>query len=511
MNNEIRKGLIYFRVSTEEQVEFGVSLEYQEKTCYEYAKRNGIEIFEAFHDDGVSAKTTRRDGLQDLLAFCKKNYRSIDCLIVYKIDRLTRSVNDYGTISFLLNKLNIRLISVTEAIDNTPTGKYVGNLMAAFAQLDNEVRSERVSSCMNEIFMQGFWCWDAPIGYLNTRNSTGRKTVTQDPERAPLIKLLFEEYSTGLYTLEEVRKMINKKGLRTKKGNAISKQNISKIISRKFYCGTMELKGVEQKGKHEPIITEELFYKCQKILKGYGIKNYSSKNKNSEDFPLRHFAICGCCGRPLTASFSSGKSGRKFPYYRCYNSDCPSKKSIAKDKIEKEFVEYLKEIAPNEKYLKCIKPIIIDVWRTKYKEMNGERTKIERDIEGLKKEKTELIAMKKRGLLSDEDFLEDLDKIKNRITDKHIKLEEAKIEDFDIEEAIEYVFGFISKISRLWEEADFKSKVKIQSSIFPEKVVYQYNGFETPNLSLLFQQKKEFCNSNSLVVASRGIEPLLPG
>ena len=510
MNSEIRKGLIYFRVSTEEQAQFGVSLDQQEKSCFDHAKRNNIEIIKAFHDDGVSAKTTKRDGLQDMMSYCKKNHKYLDCVIVYKIDRLTRNLNDYTNILIMLNKLGIRLISITEPLDNTAMGNCIGNIMASFAQFDNEVKGERVTSCMKEKILQGYWCGIAPIGYLNSRDGFNKKVIILDPEKAPLVKFIFEKFSTGLFTLEEIKQMVNKKNLRTKKGKVISNQIMSKLIRNKFYYGMMEWKGEEQKGNYEPLITEELFDKCQRLLKT-GKTEEHSKDKKNGDFPLKHFAICGFCGRPLTASFSTGKSGKKFPYYRCYNAKCPSKKSIAKKKLEKEFIKYLKKITPNEDYLKYIKPIIIDVWDTKYKEINQEREKAEIRIEELKKEKAELMAMKKRGLLSDADFMEELHNTKEQILEEQIKLEETKLENFDIREAVDYVFDFIQKMSRLWEKADFESKVKIQSLIFPEKVIYQYNGFETPHLSVLFAQKKEFCNSLSPMVPPRRIELLFSG
>lgn len=172
--------------------------------------------------------------------------------------------------------------------------------------------------------------------------------------------------------------------------------------------------------------------------------------------------------------------------------------------MEEEFIGYLEEITPKEEYLRFMKPIIIDVWNRRYREINREREELEKDIEKLRKEKTELVTLKTRGLLPDEDFVEELDRIKGRIADEQIKLEETRIENFKIEEATEYVFSFVRRMSRLWKEAEYDSKLRIQSLIFPEKVVYRYGGFETPRLSVLFQQKTELCNSVSPVVASRG-------
>ena len=510
MKNEIKKGLIYFRVSTEEQAQFGISLDQQKNSCLEYAQKNNIEIVKIFHDDGASAKTTNRIGLQNLIGFCKK-HKNVDCIIIYKIDRLSRSAYDYAKLFSLFSKLKIKLISVTEAINDTPMGKFMGTFMAANAQLDNDMKSERVTSCMTEKFKQGFWCWEAPIGYLNSTDKFDKKNIVIDKKKAPLIKLIFEKYSTGLYTLEEIRNIVNKKGLRTKKGNEISNQTIGKIIRRSFYFGIMKRKGEDQKGNYKPIISERLFYKCQQLLRDIKKGNAVVKSKNNEDFPLRHFVVCTYCGRPLTASFSTGRWGGKFPYYRCYNSKCPSKKSIAKDIIEGEFVDHLKKITPEKKYMNKIKPIIVDIWKTKYKEMNKELSNKSKILEELKKEKVELIRMKKKNLIDDEDFTEEFSKIKQQIIEHQTALNETELKEFNIKEVTDYVFSFVEEVAELWETTTSEEKIKIQGLIFPEKPLYKYNGFETPNISLVFAQKRELATTKSPIVPPRGIEPLLPG
>lgn len=509
MKNNKKQGVIYYRVSTEDQAQNGVSLEQQRKACLEYAQRNDIEIIENFHDDGLSAKTTDRQELQNLLKFCAKKDKAVDCVIVYKIDRLSRNLNDYTNIFVLLNKLKIKLISTTEAIDDTPTGKFIGNIMAASAQFDNDIKSQRISACMAEKLNQGIWCWKAPLGYLNSRDNLNRKNIAVDKKRSSLIKFIFEKFSTGFYSLEEIRKMANKKGLRTWKDKEISLQFIYKIITDKFYIGIMTIKGKEYKGTHKVFVDEKTFYKCQEKIKGP--RSNISHNRIDENFPLRNFVVCAYCNRPLTAAFSRNRWGKRYPYYRCYNSKCLSKKSITKKKIENEFYVYLERITPEKKYLNAFKAVLIDVWQTRYKEVNQNREMTIKELDDLRQEKKKLIDMKKKELLSDEDFREEFEKVKQEIIDKEIILDETKAEEFDIDGAITCVFNFIADTPEFWQSADYDQKIKIQGLIFREKPIYDYSGFETPKISLLFQQKKELAYANSSIVASRGIEPLLPG
>ena len=506
------KGIIYYRVSTEDQAQFGVSLEQQKKSCLNYAETNGIEIIKMFHDDGVSAKTADRPSLQAMLQFCTQKGKGIDCVIVYKIDRLTRNVNDYTNILLLLKKLGIRFISTSEAgIDDTPIGKFIGNLMASSAQLDNEIKSQRITDCMREKVEQGFWCWKAKIGYTNTRDEFNKKVITLDKNRAPLIKWAFEEYATGLYTLEDVRRRVNDKGLRSWMGKEISPQLIYRIITNKFYIGIMTVRGREYEANHERLIDAETFYKCQNVLNGHSRSESISRNQASECFPLRHEVICGYCGRPLTAYFSTGKCGGKFPYYGCYNKNCPSKKSIPKKKLEKDFLDYLKEITPKDKFLKGFKAVILDVWESEYKKINQERQDRIKRIEGLKQEKLQLIEMKKRDLLPDDDFKEAFNKLNKDIDYQEANLTETKFEEFNLDEAIDYVFTYIKTLPENWERATFEQKIQLQGLVFPEKPSYDYIKFQTPKLSPILQTKRELALASSPLVPPRGIEPRLPG
>ena len=506
------KGLIYYRVSTEEQATFGISLEQQEKSCRGHAKGLGVEVVKNFHDDGVSAKTADREGLQAMLAHCTKHAKEIDCVIVYKIDRLSRNVSDYSTILVLLTKLGIRLVSVTEAIDETPAGQFIGNVMAANAQFDNQIRGERTKDCMQTKLEKGYWKWKAPVGYKNTKTKAGEKIVAPDNERAPHIGWIFDEFAKGIFTLEEVKAGVNERGLRTEKGNEISSQLISKLIRNVFYTGRMVSGDKEYKGLHEPLVSMETFNICQALLNGSSREDAIAKKRSDDAFPLRHQVICGFCGRPMTASFSTGKSGAKCPYYRCYFKECPTKvRSIPKDTLEQEFADYLAQIAPKQKFLKAFKAVILDVWDEQYETINEERKRLTVELDRFEEEKKALIAMKKKELIEDDDFKEEFGEVKDHIADQHTKLAKMRLETFNIDEAVDYVFGFVGTLPETWVEADFTQKQQLQSLIFPEKPVYTYSGFETPVLSPMFATKRTHHIDESSLVIPPGIEPGLPG
>ena len=507
----MQKGIIYYRVSTEDQAQNGVSLEQQKKACLEYALNHDIEIVKLFHDDGVSAKTVNRKGLQDLLAYCAKNYKNLDSVIVYKIDRLSRNVKDYATILMALEESKIKFISATETVDKTPSGKLIGTIMASFAQFDNDVRSERVSSCMLEKIKQGIWCYKAPLGYLNSRDEQNRAIITIDKPRAEIIKMAFDKFSTGAYQMEEIRKIMIKVGFKSWKNKELSNQTLFKILMDKFYLGIMTVKGQEYPGTQEAIINEQTFYKCQKLIKNGNKGDNISTARVNETFPLRHFILCPHCGRPLTACMSKSKSGKLYPFYKCYNKDCHGLKSVSKDKLEGEFMSFLRKITPDKKSLDGFRKVLLDVSR----EMTGKQKnnyKINQDrLAHFQTEKAKLIEMKKKDLLDDEDFKNEMEKVKNNISDIQATACDQPADNRSIFKEADRVFKVIANLPATYKEATYPEKLKLQGLIFPEKPVFDFTGNRTPKISLILQTKRELAQASSPIVVPRGIEPLLPG
>jgi DNA invertase Pin-like site-specific DNA recombinase len=509
----VKKGVIYYRVSTIDQAENGFSLENQLEACRRFAQTKNIQIVAEFCDDGESAKSADRKKLQEMLKFCADKKKGVNCVIVYKLDRWTRQMADFTTLGLYLQKYSIELQSVTEAIDNnTPQGKLMGNIFATFAQFDNDVRGERVIQGMQKRLETGLWAFKAKFGYLNHTEKTGtveKKYIIPDPQRAELITYLFEEFSKGIYTEEELRIRVNNKGLRTPKGKEISPQLINRILTSKFYTGVMTVNDKDYMGSHKPLVSEDTFNKCQQLLRKKNKGQSISEARGKDKFPLRHNVLCGYCGRPLTASFSTGKLGLPYGYYRCYNPKCSAKKSIAQSKLEQAFSNYLEEISPKKDFLNAFKQVILDVWQTNYHEINNERENINNLLEKLTLEKIKLIELKKKEVLADEDFMDEMKKVKRKVADTQILLKETQLEEFNIDEAIDYCFGFIVTIPEYWSEANYWQKVKLQSLIFQGKPIYTYTKFETPKLSLIFQLKTAYAADNSLLVSDPGVEPNL--
>lgn len=262
-NYNSKKGIIYCRVSSTEQVD-GTSLDSQQRICIEYASKLGIEVEAIFVEKGESAKTANRTEFQKAIALCCNKKNKIDYFIVYKVDRFARNQDDHAIVRANLKRYGTELRSATEPINETPTGRLMESVMAGFAEFDNSNRTERCKGGMVEKVKSGVWVWQAPLGYYRPYQGSN---ITPDTAVAPLIKMLFEEYAKGTYTYKSLAAHVYKNGLTTKLGKAPCMQLVEKVLKNPIYYGTIKVFGLEVKGSFEPIISEELFIKCQKGYK----------------------------------------------------------------------------------------------------------------------------------------------------------------------------------------------------------------------------------------------------
>jgi DNA invertase Pin-like site-specific DNA recombinase len=248
--------VIYVRVSTKEQTE-NLSLPTQLRACEEYCRRQGYEILERFHEEGESAKSTDRSQLQNLLTYCRHNKGRVHFVVVFNLTWLARDKYDHFALRSHLQSLGISLRSATEPIDDTSTGKLMEGVLAAFAQFDNDVRSDRTRAGMKAALELGRWVFLAPIGYLNAPRSMG-KSLIHDPTRAPLVRRAFEEYATDRYTKEQLLKKARSWDLTNRRGKPLTSQAIGMLLRNQLYAGIVDVPeyGVRAKrSDFEPLIS----------------------------------------------------------------------------------------------------------------------------------------------------------------------------------------------------------------------------------------------------------------
>jgi hypothetical protein len=235
---------------------------------------------------------------------------------VFNLTRFAREKYDHFALRAHLKSLGISLRSATEPIDDTSTGKLMEGVLAAFAQFDNDVRSDRTRAGMRAALELGRWTFLAPLGYMNAPRAMG-KSLIPDPERAPLVRRAFQDFATGRFTKHEVRKAVNALGLKARRGQPMPSQTFDGMLRNRVYIGQVDVAdyGVSTRGDFEPLISEKVFYRVQAVLDGR-LEITAPRQRNALDFPLRGYVRCEACGKPLTASWSKGRSDY-YAYYHC--------------------------------------------------------------------------------------------------------------------------------------------------------------------------------------------------
>lgn len=488
--------IIYIRVSTTEQAEFGASLKSQEEICREYAKRNNYEVLKVFIEKGESAKTIDRTELRKLLDFIKFKYNEIDYLIVFKLDRLSRNMVDYTNLITTLSKCGIYLKSATETIGESPDGKLMQNIIASFAQFDNDQKSQRTLIGMRQAVKDGYWIWHAPLGYkLERVNNKSFLLFSKDKK---IVENIFNDFLNGKKQYEILESLKN--GC-----IKMSLQKIAYILNNPTYMGKIKTSLFEEliQGLHEPIIDEVSFYRIQDILNKKP-KEFHHVIKSSE-FSLTRFLKCPYCNRRLKGSWSKGRH-KKYPYYHCTNKGCEYK-PIRKETAEDIFAEYIKSIEPTNE--------VLDNFINDTKEFNSntqvdskKRIKLlNSKINELENKKDRIEELAINGTFNKEIYQKNISVVDEELIKKKIEIEDLQRNNINLDGLLNYAQYFLKSISKLWLNSNIEYKRKLQDYIFPDGIYIENNRCRTAKISTIFQYLSLDNGKQSSLVRVEGVEP----
>lgn len=490
------QGVIYTRVSSDEQVK-GMSLGFQRDDCERYALDKGIVVAMLFEERGESAKFADRPELVKLLDYCKKNKGRINSLIVWKLDRLSRNQMDYYFIKRTLLGYGIALHSATEPSIEDPSsiaGKVFETFSALQAEIDNSVRRDRTMRGMAAKIASGIFPWKPPLGYYSAQNRLkGLKKMEPDEpdaQRFPLIKRLFRTcLEERIVSSIALAYLANNWGLRTNAGGRIYPQSIDRILENRFYAGILinPWTKEEVQGKHEPVIATDDFFKVQ-MLRGRKVPRAPDIRKSEHpDFPLRRTVLCGSCTGPLTGSWSRGNGGR-YPYYHCGTKLCVMYgKGIKKRDLEVAFVKKLAAVSPRRKTIDVLKHAVLETVEEDRRSFEDAARRNARQRQELEERIERLISMKERELLTDEEFLDRKQGLRNAIATLPVGRQNA-IGDRSVEQALEYAGRFIADLPQEWLGMEPQLRRRFEKAVFPEGIVYvRGEGFGTARLGPIFE------------------------
>lgn len=493
--------IIYCRVSTKEQAEQGYSLEGQEKECRRFAADKGYDVDKIFIERGESAKTTDRTQLQKLIKYTVENKKRLNVLIIWKYDRLARNLSDQTELVKNFSTCGLRVLSVTENNEENSVGRLMRNIIGSFAQYENDVKSERTINGMKQAILQGRWCWRAPLGYKQVRSENGKPLLCPNND-APFVVEAFDLMATGLYKQTDIVQKIKQKGFKK-----ITEKILNRILRNPLYASIIKVDWHPDfiEAIHGPLIPKDTFWKVQAYLSGKK-PQITSKKRNHPDFPLRNFTRCPKCEEKLTAGWSTGRKGVKYPYYHCRTKGCSL--NVKKQELEARFYEYLKQYEARPDILNLFGAIVLDLLKQSQSEQIKNEYRLDQELKALKDHRDKLEELAVKGTFDEEAYKRQAEKLKADILAKQIDLNETRIDLDDAEACVNYCKFFISNLASLWAAASVDVKQRFQNLIFPEKIYFEYGKFRTTATATIFKELQQFPANKSNLVAPTGFEPV---
>ncbi|MCB4859948.1 recombinase family protein [Sphingobium sp. PNB] len=508
-----QKAVIYCRVSTKKQAREGNGLESQEIRCREYAGYRGHQVVQVFSDD-MSGSLSGRPGMLAMLAFLKKHRRENIVVIIDDISRLARGIEahlklraDIASAGGLLESPSIEFGEDSDSI-------LVEHLLASVSQHQRQKNGEQAKNRMKARLQGGWWVFNAPIGFRYQRSSGGGSILVRDEPVASIIAEGINGYASGRFNSQaEVKRFFESHPeFPVCRHGFLTNEQVNRILTRPIYASYIESKewGVSlRKAQHEAIISLETFEKVQERLSG---KSIAPARKDVHlDFAMRGFIACGECHHPMTSNYSTGRHGKRFPYYVCRRRGCEKHgKSAPRAKVEGAFEEMLRRLVPSQELFSLLSSLFRKRW-------DEAEAKVKETRAAMKLEITEI--EKKVAHFLDRIVESDSATVIGAYERKVDELERKKLVMIEktsrcgtvargYDETFRTAFEFLGNPWKLWESGSFEDRRIVQKLVLASHLEYDWSeGVRTPEISLPFKVLGRLNDREKVMAETEGFEP----
>ena len=347
---------IYTRKSTDEglEQEFN-SLDAQRESAEAYIESQKHEgwvcLPDHYDDGGFSGGSMERPALKRLLSDIESG--KVGCIVVYKVDRLSRSLLDFARIMELLDQRHVSFVSVTQQFNTTNSmGRLTLNILLSFAQFEREIIAERTRDKMSAARRKGKWIGGMPV--LGYDVDPGAKKLIVNENEAARVREIYEIYLEQRSLLAAVREL-KRRGWTTKRwitkkghehgGRAFNKNNLFSLLTSVTYIGKVKYKGTIYEGEHEAIVDDGTWRKVQDVLRRNG-KNGGKDVRNKHGALLKGLLYCVPCGNAMYHTYTL-KNNKRYYYYVCTRAQkegwdaCPTK-SLPAAEIERFVIDQIR-------------------------------------------------------------------------------------------------------------------------------------------------------------------------
>lgn len=484
--------IIYYRVSSNEQT-LGASLDVQEERLRKYCNQMGYNIIDNIpYREDESAKTfEKRPVIQGIMNYIRKNKGRVNKLLFLQWDRYSRDIISASENLKELLKSGVEPNAIEAPLD------FNSDTWPLLLEYRHNATTSKGQKIQWTVFMEHWQKENVLIkhqeGYKNVRISKHETHVEIDTNTAPFIQAMFKEVAKDIETPCYIRRKFARKGYN------IPESSFLEMLRNKFYIGKIRVpayKGEPEyyvNGEHEAIIDEETFYKVQEILDGKRKKTPKLSKAINLDLYLRKFLICPVCGCALTGATSSGNGG-KYTYYFCCNNQKHIR--VRSENVNEEFARYTAQLKPNKTVLDLYNKILKDLQSERKGESKKEVAALQNELSTVQKRINSIEDKYLDGDLTKEEY--------NRMLERYTK-EASTIQQqvemrenpnrSNIEPKLNYSINLINNIDSYIRNASVGVKIKLISSMFPEKIEFDGKTYRTNSynkvLDLIYQQTNE--------------------
>ena len=498
--------LLYTRRSTDEIGSQKNSLEYQEIECLQYAEKHNLQIAKdteegfmengvirerhsafkssnlSFSDDGMVGYSIERPKFMRLIQLLQEG--KYEGFVVLCWDRISRNEQSDLIVKELINKhgINMRFVQ-TEYDVKTSSGQLHMDIDGMFARHHSRVTSEKVRTTFKKLRNEQKCTYFAPIGYLDE----GSDNKTFDPERAPIIKRMFEQYATGEWSINDITKWANKQGLTTKPKRRrrskeellagveieeksslpVNKSTTQIILTNPFYIGKLKYKDEVLEGKHPPLIDVETFNTVQRLLDD---KCVTVKYMDKEFYTYRDLIRCSC-GRAYSPY---RKKGHVYYSSKCQEGCVNAKKNLSEDIVVEGIQQILDEIYFTDEELADIEAgakeglkKVASKRNSEIEDLNQRKRRVLKDLDYLKENRITLL---REAAMTPEEWRSESEKLISELTEIDKLLE---VQSHSEREMLDFVVNFselFRTAAELYREALNTEKRRLAHLVFTELI-----------------------------------------
>jgi site-specific DNA recombinase len=533
------KAYAYARVSSESQADRGTSIQSQLELVRSYAKKNNIQIIKEFVDEAETATTDNRPQFQEMISLSRTNPQGIDAILVWKLSRFARNRTDSVVYKKLLSKQGIRVISISEPIEDTPEGRILEGMIELIDNYYSETLSKETMRGLRQTALQGYHCGGRPPYGYNLKAVTVGNSVKKvweiNPKEAEAVKIIYKMHAEG-YGYDDIIRKLEELNYSPKNSKTWGRSSISEILRKNCYSGTNYFNTRKRKelGKRihireakdslewipikvPQIIDEETF----RIVKEKMAKRKFQTVRKSTTQILSGLIVCGKCEQPyVIGDYYLGK----YPYYRCSTKMKKGKetcdnRNLRGDEIDRAILEEVKGVIFSQENLQRYSTLIRESTEDEKKELQNLLKKTENRQKELTKKKESYFEAIENKSIDLALVSERLQQIKDEEERNQILILETEERLLELPQFQQYLLtkeeylGLKNSLTSFLEDADPTQKHQFLSNfirkitVHPGKLIIEY-------IPPILPPKKSPDRSQGFSVielaSPRGFEPLLP-